>query len=240
MKRIIIFLSLGVFLNISLFAQSIVFYRNGQPLPNNAQVVITEVDEDEWGRATMESGVYVNNTTSSTLSIELVQTVLESPSSGEFEVCMGGSCFAPGLNDATYPGTLSPGIEEVPLFHILFRPIVEDYTSAKVQYEIYPIDSPGDKSTVTIIYNYWKAGIDKITNNDNISIFKQNGQIFFRFDKISPNMQLFIYNIAGVEVGQYDIKSEIVAVQDNLSKGVYIYAVKEKGKVVHSGKYTNK
>jgi len=232
---------MGIFLTISLFSQTLVFYKDGSPLPNNSEITINDVVFTTGIWAVMKSNVTLMNTSSSVVQAEFSQTVLVQPEAGVLEICFGGSYCQSTNDNYTLTGSVISGMpENEDIFKLLFHPEVGIYTRTKVRYDVYPHNNPHDKTSVTITYNYTDSGIDKLVHNENISIFKQNNQVYFRFHKDPPPTQLIIYNITGIEVGQYDIDSEIFVLPDNLSKGIYIYAVKEKGGVVYSGKYTQK
>jgi len=209
-------------------------------LPNNKEITVTKTGYNDWGMFTMESDIYVKNLTTSTIEAFLSQTVLVKPSAGEFEVCWGGSCFKRNTDDIIYEGIFEQGYQMPPDFHIAFYPEEENYTIGKVKYELYPKNNPDDKSAITINFVYSEVGIEKLTQNDNVIIYRQNDKTYFAFNHVHPQMQLVIYNITGMETGRYNINSKIFSLPEIMSKGIYIYSVKTPEKVIYSGKYIQK
>ncbi|MDR2927127.1 MAG: T9SS type A sorting domain-containing protein [Cytophagaceae bacterium] len=217
----------------SLFAQSVVFLQNGEQLANNAEITVTEAANDPiWGLS-IESGLRLNNTTSSQLPVTITQTVIEPPTSGSLSVCCSGNCYAPSVENWTNQGTAPAGLDNGSHFMFIF---LEEgtYTSCKVKYEVY--SSSSDKSTVTVNYQYGGAGIGNV-NNSGVSVYNLNGQTCFKLNRLSANTQLVVYNITGQVVGQYTPNAETFVLPVTLTNGIYIYALKENGKIISSGKY---
>ena len=245
MKRIITFFGAITLFGSSLMAQSFAFFQHGNQLENNAVITITEYDTqnmEEYGWLDMEADVELKNLTENTLFSCFAQTVLEGPiGEGKLAVCCLGNCYPPSNDDEVHEGNAEPGDHFG--FHLSFGGQVEEGEDerVKVQYDIYPKANPNDKTTVIIIYEYSATGgIKELSRNDNVLVFSQNGKITFKFNQISPDMQLVIYNITGREIGQYYVNSEKFILPETLSNGIYIYTLKEKGKVSYTGKYVQK
>ena len=242
MKRIITIFGVITMFGGSLFAQSFAFFRHDVQLENNAEITATEFDPEgiEWGSYIIQSEVELKNLTTDEIATTLTQTVLEQPTApGKLEVCFGGSCRMPTNEDVTFYGNVESGFHGG--FHFAFRDLtLGEYTRIKVQYDVYPTDDPDDKTTLIIIYDYSEVGIKELSRNDNVFVYSQNGRINFKFNKFSSDMQLVMYNITGREIGTYNINSEKFVLPETLSKGIYIYSLKEKGKVTCSGKYVQK
>ena len=240
MKRTIFLLGVIAFFGGSLLSQSFVFFHHEEELENNAVVEITKLDPEylEIGMYYFESGIEIKNTKEETISAKMTQKILEYPTNpGELEFCFG-MCYN-GNKDAESNYDVPSGF--LSGFHLSFGRMEEGkYTSIKVQYDVFPISNPEDKTTITIIYDYSESGISKLNQYENISVFNQNGKVCFDFNQIRSGMQLVIYNITGTEIGHYDIDSKLFMLPETLKKGIYIYAIKEKGKVNHSGKYVQK
>ena len=239
MKRIIVFLvAITLFMG-SIFAQSFEFYRKGELLPNNAEITISELEYDEWNEMyAIQSEVELKNTTDNSIYAYLQQTVHEFPTSGKLGVCFG-ICSQPTNDTITFSTDVPSG--DLIGFHLAFEQIEEgEYTSIKVQYDVYPENDESDKTTIIINYVYSESGICKRNLIENISVYDQNGKTCFEFDQLLPDTQLIIYNITGKEIGQYAINSKLFILPETLKKGIYIYAVKQKGKVISTGKYVQK
>jgi len=242
MKKTIIILSAITLFTGSLFAQSFVFIKDGERLPNNTEITVTEVkiDEDWGGSPVIKAGVFLENLTDNTIPAILAQIVIESDKIGTLEVCFY-NCFMPTIEDAEWSVLVAPGLYDTEdKFKINYYPEEGEYTSVKVKYEIYPESDTDDKTSVIINFVYSESGICKTNLNETISVYDQNGKTCFQFNQLLPNTQLVIYNITGKEIGQYEINSRMFVLPEILRKGIYIYAVKEKGRVIYTGKYIQK
>jgi len=241
MKKVITFLTTLFLCSGLIYSQTFEFYRNGILVQNNETIEITDVEENAWGWLIMKSKVQLKNTTSNTVEASLSQTVLEHPAAGELEVCFGGNCYASTNANVTWPGTIAPGMpDNEDEFKMVFYPSEEIYTHIKVQYDVFVRNNPDDKTTIFLIFNYRPGNINIISQNDNLLIYNQNGQICFKFNNSSPKRQLTVYNITGTETGQYKADSELLVLPETVKKGVYLYSVKENGKVVSTGKYIHR
>jgi hypothetical protein len=246
MKKIFTFLIAITIFGGSLYAQSFAFFKDGEQLENNAQIIITEFDSEpiegeNFVYISMESGLELKNLTETSIFTCFHQLVLEQPTGpGELTVCFGDNCNPPTNEEVTFQSDLEPGFDEN--FHLSYAALLPEgeYTRIKVQYDVFPRADPDDKATVIIIYDYSEVGIKELSRNDNVLVYERNGQTVFKFNKMSPDTQLVIYNITGREIGQYKLNSEKFVLPKPLAKGIYIYSVKEKGKVTCTGKYVQK
>lgn len=87
--------------------------------------------------------------------------------------------------------------------------------------------------TIFVNFLYNAAGISSTESNHSIKV--ANGEFIYSFDN-NANYQLDIYNVTGLLVKSEILNQSGNVSLSNLSKGIYIYEVKENGKPIASHK----
>jgi hypothetical protein len=128
-----------------------------------------------------------------------------------------------------------------PVFHLCLYPVEGIYVLAKVLYEIYPTDTPSDKTTITVTYDYNvnSAGLlNDIASKNKLIIFQEGTNLKFDYS-FDSNIQLEIYNTVGEKSAVHHLNSTgLFSLPEELIKGVYICIIKNEGRVLVNQKFT--
>ncbi|MDH6355252.1 hypothetical protein M2132_001590 [Dysgonomonas sp. PH5-45] len=238
MKKIFTLFVASLFLGgASISAQSLFFVRDGQRMADNAEITITEVEDDGFGGLAMESGVHCENTSIFPVNATMSQTVVTAPQAGELSFCFGNCVI--GNNDISLNFSVPVGVSSGNP-HLSFLPEKGSYTQVKVIYKLYPESNTEESVTLTINYDYKDTqGInDDAISQRNVNVITAGGntEFVYDFDK-SANRRLAVYDVTGRVVYKTSLRNLSGSQSVGLSKGVYFYTIEEGRNLVETNKF---
>ncbi|MDR1919647.1 MAG: hypothetical protein LBQ65_08395 [Tannerellaceae bacterium] len=228
---------LGLFAT-SAFAQSFAFFKDSVPLPDNAEIEITDIVLDEiTGDLLMESGLSVKNLSNAEIEATMIQSVITPPAAGEISFCFF-TCLN-GNVDRTQTASLKPNSFYTGL-HLYFYAKQDSFTTATVKYEIFNKQSSRDKASVSIRYHYTKNSTGTTYParlEDELRIYQQGKIISLEYPAEYKDSQLEIYKLSGQRMGAYRLTpTDRFILPVELSKGVYVFTLTRKNIGVSSHK----
>jgi hypothetical protein len=213
----------------SAFSQSFAFFQDGVQLPDNAEIEILDAVSDEiTGDMLMESGISVKNFSANAIEATMSQSVITPPDAGEISFCFF-TCINGNVNRSQT--TTLPANSFFIGLHLYFYAIEESYTKATVRYEIFNQQSPEDKATVTITYNYndHSSGIDYPVLENKIRISQNGKSIAFDRSPEYNGSRLEICKITGQKIALYTLDDTgLFTLPRELEKGLYIFTFRSK------------
>ncbi|MDR1610969.1 MAG: T9SS type A sorting domain-containing protein [Candidatus Symbiothrix sp.] len=253
MKKIIILCCTALMFTFQTFAQTFAFLQNGRQLGNNAEITVTKAVPSELdGELVLESDLALKNLTDNFIEVtRMTQTVLTGPTfpAGTISFCFYECKYALTSNIDTYrevdvsgESAVRPNeLWESPLFHLSFYVSENFYTGTQVKYEVYPLDNPNDKTAVTITYDYNEnsTALSKITLPGKITTSQEGNNVRFTYSLDNNNAIIEVYNAVGNKMSQHRLQSAegTFVLPEKLTKGVYLYTVKQSNKVTTANKF---
>jgi hypothetical protein len=237
MKKIIMLCSAIFLLVLSTKAQTFAFYKGDAPLENNAEFTVSKTSLDEFGGLVIESGLSLKNLTHTEVNARATQTVLTTPRPSDEDGILN-FCFdrcQEGNADQTQTRLIDPDFLMVPPeFHLCYFPFGENYTTVQVRYEVFPMSNIQDRTSVTVTYNFnqdSQTGLNSPKLTNTISAFQEGNQVKFKYGFDSEAIQLEVYDVVGHKVAHYPLDSKWVFIlPEELTKGIYIYTVRNNNK----------
>jgi hypothetical protein len=236
MKTLFTLCSIVVLFAASASAQTFAFYSGDTPLENNTEFTVSKTSLDEYGGLVIESGLSLKNLTNTEVQARATQTVLIAPPSEEYGVL--SFCFErciEGNVNQTQTRWIDPDFLMVPPeFHLCYFPFEENYTTLQVRYEVFPMSNIQDRTSVTVTYEFNKnsqSGLHSPDLTNTISAFQEGNQVKFKYLFDSEAIQLEVYNVIGHQVAHHPLDSKgVFTLPEELTKGIYIYTVKNNNK----------
>ena len=245
MKKLLI-INIICLLQTTLVAQSFMFYRDNQPLEDNAEFSVSNYEiffeEDDYSIFSLESGLILKNISNKNVQATVSQTIIESAldnENGYLNFCFL-SCYTGNtnrlMNGEIPANNISPG------YHVNFFVYKGFYNRIKVRYEVYLTNDKNDKKTVTVTFVYDKNSVNKLEQTDiksTLNIFQEGNQMKFNFNFNSEKIQLEIYNLTGQRLALHQIPSGNASftLPEILSKGVYFCVIKGEKHNISSKKF---
>jgi len=241
MKRILLSVTLFIAMAISVNAQDIVLYWNGEPLPDTVGVY-----GDAGGDFELVFEAYVKNESSHKLQIAAARETIQAVEGTDNSFCWSGSCYSPMVDtsaedkDLILPaGQMSPD-----------PPFSGHYTHGQksgetiVKYTLFERGNVTNCDSVVVIYRYSLTGVeDNVFDGVSISDAYPNpatGKVNFDFNLSGINhASVKIINLLGSVVKNIDLTAgdnkTSIDVSD-LPQGVYFYSVVANGNVYQTKK----
>jgi len=246
MKRLLISGILFILIT-SAKAQSFTFYRDNQPLDDNAEFTVSDyevafVTADDFTVLSMESGLKLKNVTTHDVQTTVTQTILEAPTDALYGYL--NFCFlecTTGNSNKTMKGTI-PANSFIVSYHSNFNVYQGKYNRVKVKYEVYLTGNAADKKTVTVTYVYDENSTTQLNKpivNPAFNVFQEGEQVKFNYSLDSNACQLEIYNLMGQKIAQHALASGAgtFSLPEKLNKGIYLCVVKDEKQTVAAKKF---
>jgi hypothetical protein len=234
MKKALLLGSLFL-LVLSVRAQSFMFYRDSQPLEDNAEFTVSDyqvyLQDDDYTLLSQESGLRLENTTNQNIQTTVTQTILEGPldrNNGYLSFCFL-DCSMENANKVK-TGTI-PANSFSAGYHDNFYVFQGVYNRVKVRYEVYATTNSADKKTVTVTYVYNENSVNQLNVpalQPAITVFQEGNQVKIDYALDLNFCQLEVYNLSGQKIAQHLLTSDTgtFTLSKELTKGVYLCVVK--------------
>jgi hypothetical protein len=257
MKEIIILCSMLFLFTMQPFAQTFAFLQHGKQLENNAEISVTKAvpsGADIEDELVLESELALKNLTDNDLHACMTQTVLTGITfpAGIISFCFYECILVNTSSVNTYRETCTNpnevggiiranAIWENPRFHLSFYVSENLYTNTRIKYEIYPLDNPNDKTTVTIAYTYDEnsTALSDINLQNKITASQEGNKVMFDYSLDYSNALIEVYNTTGNKMAQHRLNPDkgTFILPERLPEGLYIYTVKRGNKVTVTNKF---
>lgn len=242
MKKFLLSITLFIAMAISVNAQDIVLYWNGEQLPDTIGVY-----GDGGGDFELVFEAYVKNESNHKLEIGAARTIIQAVENTDNSFCWSGSCYSPttdssdALHDLLLPaGQMSPD-----------PPFSGHYTHNQksgetiVKYKLFERGNIANCDSVVVIFKYSLTGIeDNVFNGIKISDAYPNpatNKVNFNFDLTGGinNASVNIVNLLGSTVKSVNLTKSTNKVSIDISdlpRGVYFYSVVANGNIFKTKK----
>ena len=241
MKKFTLLLVIALCFGFHLSAQdteSLVFIRNGEIIPSGSTVYVKDVENPDF-LPTMHPRISVKNQTEAVVNASLTITLLEdTDSDGSVGYCgWGTTTCAPIMygNPITRTTTIAANTEADPDLEIVF--VNPESISFKIEYKL---AYNGQTQTLTIVFTSDPtASIPSISDKNDILILNEGSNTSLKYNFAhSANRSVCLYNAVGTKITEFNLTNDSGQVLlPSLSKGIYIYAIKESNRFIKSGKF---
>lgn len=235
MKKIYASLVLSFALSAPAIGQTFAFFRNGVQLANDTEITINEyITED--GVVSLESGLEIHNLLAFPMQGVAAQEVIKAPESGSLSFCFG-NCVLTNSNKSLETSVATTNTTS---FHVLLATETNAFATSKVKYSVYPKINSSDIQSITVNYVYnststqnTKSDLAKVILNQSNGIYN----VYYSFGSVKER-KIQLMNLTGQVVAQSVIQKQSGTwIPDcTMTKGIYIVAVRENGKVTFSRK----
>ena len=241
MKRILLSITLLIAMAISVHAQDIELYWNGEKLPDTVGIY-----GDAGGDFELVFEAYVKNTANHKLQIAAARNIIQAVEGTDNSFCWSGSCYSPmtDTSDADHDlilpaGQMSPD-----------PPFSGHYTHGQksgetiVKYTLFERGNEANCDSVIVIFKYSLTGVeDNVFDGVSISDAYPNpatNQVNFDFNLSGVNhASVKIINLLGSVVKSADLVAGANKVSidvADLPQGVYFYSVIANGNIYQTKK----
>ncbi|MFC2151071.1 T9SS type A sorting domain-containing protein [Bacteroidota bacterium] len=241
MKRFLLLIVLGIFIQISAFAQSLeLIKKDGSAIVNDSINIATSNDS-----SVIEVPVYVKNISTKTLDVFVKVYIKNLVSGSTASYCWGSSCF----DISTSPSTTSTSIlatDTAKEFHSDYNP-QKNLGITEIMYTFYVDKEEEDSVSVSVFYEIMATGINSLSEiTESISSYPNpvESTLYFGYDlKNAGNSFIKIYDIVGKQIKSQKInrmdKTAEISVAE-LNTGLYIWTFELDGNPIKSNKFIKK
>lgn len=218
----------------SISAQSFVFVHNGVELENNANIIVSEIDEE---MGTMDAHAYVKKLASENMNASLTISVEEEPIGGFIGFCGWGTTICTPVNYGS-PLTrdllvenndpIDPSVEVMGAYE---RPV-----NVKVKYVL---KAGNEERILNVHFDSEASAINDLTASNSVFVSGSRDEMYlnYSFDTEAQRV-LNVFSITGNKVAEIILSSNNTQVQlPKTSQGIYLFSIVENGRIIKGGKY---
>lgn len=218
----------------SISAQSFVFVYNGVELANNANIIVSEIDED---MGTMDAHARIKKLASENIEASLTISVEEEPIGGFIGFCGWGTTICTPVSYGIpltrtllvdHNDAIDPSVEVMGAYE---RPV-----NVKVKYTLV---AGGEEFVLNVHFDSEASAINDLTATNSVFVSGSRDEMYlnYSFDTEAERV-LNVFSITGNKVAEMPLSSNNTQVQlPKTSQGIYLYSISENGRVIKGGKY---
>ncbi|MDR2839667.1 MAG: T9SS type A sorting domain-containing protein [Paludibacter sp.] len=244
MKKIITLCSLLILSVSAIYAQSFAFFRGETQLPSGAEITVNAVTTTPIpGELEIPANLSAKNLTNSTLDVRMRQTITSHTGAGDnlinwcFNVCSNVPITTTTLDRTS--SIAANSFEEN--FHTNLIVYPGEFATVTARYDVFPQGSLDSYSIIVhFVYNQDSpTTVGNISTSDKFNMLQNDGTVSFIY-AIDRNMLLEIFDLTGKKTAQYQLLSNErkFILPKRLTKGIYIYAVRNGNSTVTVRKFT--
>jgi hypothetical protein len=223
-----------ILLSFSANAQNLSLSHNGTDV-SEGEVTINSTPDG----GSIKVVLNITNNSSSAIDVKVKKNVRQNIEGSENTFCLG-SCFESSVTESPDPYSIGAGVTTgSDDFYALFLPLGNS-GQAQIMYEVFNVNNPDDKVTVTVYFNIQPSSIEIKPAKTSISAFPNppNGRsvsISYNVTSYPPNSKLVVSNIIGIRLFEQDIIAQSGKVDVDISRfsnGLYLYSIESMGRTI--------
>lgn len=212
-------------------AQSLQLSRNGEDV-SNAEINVTGLSTDNI----IDVSFIITNISESEISVKVRKNVIEDIEDSFNTICFG-TCYLPQVTESPDPCTLNAGESTYEgFFAVDFSPEGNSGT-AKIVYEVFNVDNPDDKVSVTVNFIISPTGIGVNKKDIGLQAYPNptTGELVYVDYSLPSSVQnatFTVYNMLGVKVYEMAIENRSGKIDfptNGFPKGIYLYSIEANG-----------